>query len=1016
MSEKTYSESMQQPHSNDFRRARKEKVRSAVQLLLARAQSSISNATSTTHLSGTLHDIKQIAHRGPPLAVDDLPAFADAIVNLHGTINDREFLATRESFDADGTPSRRFNIFQNTTATSHQFIDLPTSPIVYKDLPHPPTGFLSTFHNASPTTVKEQTVSYAFRSADGSNYNVLFPSLGMAGQPYARSVPSTHIQALSSLPDPGVVFERLLRRRDNDFIPHPGGLSSLFFAFADIIIHNIFNTNASDWTINEASSYVDLSIIYGSGTEQVDNMRKKDGTGQIWDDGFADSRLLFMPPSVCVLAVLFSRHHNYVAQKILALNEGGSFTSPPPDETAPLLAQDDEIFHRARLVNTTFFVRIVLADYAGCILGLVRDGLTWRLDPLAPFRKPDHDVSPRGQGNVVSIEFNFLYRWHAAVSEEDEKWLNELVGKLFDHQDPTTVTIKELRDVVREKVVSSSDAQTWTFGGLQRGPDGRFSDNDLARLLQEAIERRAGAFRARGCPAALRPAEILAIEQGRKWAACTLNEFRKFIGLRPYKSFQEWNPDPVIHSAAEEIYGHIDNLELYVGVQAEETKPPMPGAGLCPGYTISRAILSDAVCLTRGDRFLTVDLTPYNLTSWGYQHCTDTTDNGSCGGMLNKLLFHLLPDQFPAGSTYVHFPFLTPDFMRQSLASWSTDLHYYDFRRPSQVENSEHQLNKLYMRRVEATSEEVGRIIVEETCPVASVTKMFSSLVEKASISANHNTRVVDITKDVINQMSVYWATNSVLGLPVTVFDSILAGHTVTQWYELFADVTRYVYLNDNPVHDWTLYRAALKATNGIMRYLRNRLKRHSDGKFSLGGAADMLVTSLITGNVQNDRFIAKVLEGVKQPDIETIAYSIFAETVPSALLFSATISSVVDYYADPGRKDELQKLIQLSTAPGDGTEHRVDEVYFSRIEKQPARMMFRTDLMSRDLFMKLAPRVVTAIFSLKNTSFPEAQMVFDGGLPASKVIQIPDLPVRSLMVARPSLGHDPKARNSKCV
>lgn len=44
-------------------------------------------------------------------------------------------------------------------------------------------------------------------------------------------------------------------------------------------------------------------------------------------------------------------------------------------------------------------------------------------------------------------------------------------------------------------------------------------------------------------------------------------------------------------------------------LQAEETKNPGPGAGLCPGYTISRAILADAVCLTRGDRFLTVDFT-----------------------------------------------------------------------------------------------------------------------------------------------------------------------------------------------------------------------------------------------------------------------------------------------------------------------------------------------------------------------------------------------------------------------
>lgn len=181
--------------------------------------------------------------------------------------------------------------------------------VVYKDLPHPPTGFLSAFRNAPSTAVDEQIVSYAFRSTDGSNYNVLLPTLGQAGQPYARSVPSTHIHTIPSLPDPGLVFDRLLCRRD-DFIPHPGGLSSLFFAFADLIIHSIFNTNTMDWAINDASSYLDLSIVYGTSVEQVDRMRQKDGSGKIWNDAFADSRLLFMPPSVCALAVLFSRHHN----------------------------------------------------------------------------------------------------------------------------------------------------------------------------------------------------------------------------------------------------------------------------------------------------------------------------------------------------------------------------------------------------------------------------------------------------------------------------------------------------------------------------------------------------------------------------------------------------------------------------------------------------------------------------------------------------------------------------------
>jgi hypothetical protein len=66
------------------------------------------------------------------------------------------------------------------------------------------------------------------------------------------------------------------------------------------------------------------------------------------------------------------------------------------------------------------------------------------------------------------------------------------------------------------------------------------------------------------------------------------------------------------------LYGHPDNIELYVGVQAEEAKKPFyPGSGLCPGFTISAAILSDAVALVRGDRFYTVDYSPASLTNFG---------------------------------------------------------------------------------------------------------------------------------------------------------------------------------------------------------------------------------------------------------------------------------------------------------------------------------------------------------------------------------------------------------------
>ena len=72
----------------------------------------------------------------------------------------------------------------------------------------------------------------------------------------------------------------------------------------------------------------------------------------------------------------------YVADKILSINEKSTFSLLPLTDSAARITQDDEIFNRARLVNTAFFMQVILRDYVGTILGMVRDGSTWRLDPL----------------------------------------------------------------------------------------------------------------------------------------------------------------------------------------------------------------------------------------------------------------------------------------------------------------------------------------------------------------------------------------------------------------------------------------------------------------------------------------------------------------------------------------------------------------------------------------------------------------------------------------------------------
>lgn len=108
--------------------------------------------------------------------------------------------------------------------------------------------------------------------------------------------------------------------------------------------------------------------------------------------------------------------------------------------------------------------------------------------------------------------------------------------------------------------------------------------------------------------------------QARKWGCCSLNEFRKFFGLKEYDTFEEINSDPEIADQLRHLYEHPDYVELYPGLVSEEPKVPMvPGAGICPTYTISRAILSDAVALVRGDRFYTVRKRKFSPL-WHWHH------------------------------------------------------------------------------------------------------------------------------------------------------------------------------------------------------------------------------------------------------------------------------------------------------------------------------------------------------------------------------------------------------------
>lgn len=103
---------------------------------------------------------------------------------------------------------------------------------------------------------------------------------------------------------------------------------------------------------------------------------------------------------------------------------------------------------------------------------------------------------------------------------------------------------------------------------------------------------------------------------------------------------------------------------------------------LLQGYTISRAILSDAIALTRGDRYFTHDFTPFNLTAWGFADCQRQPDAFGFGSALGRLFLRTLPEQFTENSTYAFFPLMTP----QAMTVYLKDLNLsdqYDMKRPT---------------------------------------------------------------------------------------------------------------------------------------------------------------------------------------------------------------------------------------------------------------------------------------------------------------------------------------------
>ncbi|OBR11300.1 linoleate diol synthase [Colletotrichum higginsianum IMI 349063] len=845
------------------------------------------------------------------------------------------------------------------------------------------------------TTLAEE---HKYRAADGSNNNIHSPKMGAAGTAYARSAPPIAYQNPNQ-PEPSLVFDMLFARGD-DFKPHPNKISSVLFYLATIITHDIFQTDGLSG-VNKTSSYLDLAPLYGRNQEEQDAVRTK-LDGRLKPDSFSSKRVLGFPPGVGVMLIMFNRFHNYIVTQLASINENNRFdrpTGPVPDpsDDAPEVPEkpesdvdqdsaeykayltkkaasdswnawakyDNDLFQTARLITCGLYVSIVLRDYVRTILNMNRTASSWALDPRTNEGKSIlRGETPEGTGNQVSVEFNLIYRWHCTISPKDDKWTQEMFAKELKHpSDPDKkvedFTLKEFGHAIRDwEQRIDEDPVKRGFADLKRGKDGSFREEDLAKIFKESVEDVAGSYGANRIPEIMKPIELLGIMNARKWNVSSLNEFREFFGLTRHPTFEDINPDPEVVKKLRYLYGTPDQVELYPGLVAEKAKPPMaPGSGLCGNFTMTRAILSDAVALVRGDRFYTIDYTPKNLTNWGFNQAS-YDHNVDQSHVLYKLVYRAFPNSFKQNSIYAHFPMTVPSenkkilesIDRAYLYSWdepktkTSTIPVFSHKAVSEILYNQTDFKVTWGEAIRHLVAQPGKEYGKNFCLAGDgkanmlnrtqirkalisgpweqevwrwYTHMTPKLLEQNSFPIRKGVNEVDIVRDVINLTNTRFNA-ALFCLPIKNEDSPWGVYTDQELYMVVATLFQSVFLDADVANSFKLRTIARELGQGLGKLMTVVVQAVAKAGFITDIVAKIREgeASLPTfGNHLIERLIA---DG---KDIDEVIWGTIMPVVTANVTNQSQVMALcIDYYLGEGKQylGELYDLAHQNTAEAD--------------------------------------------------------------------------------------------------
>jgi len=510
--------------------------------------------------------------------------------------------------------------------------------------------------SASPTKVSpaDDGRHLTARTADGTFNDLENPTMGSAGTRFGRNVPVelTYPENDWALlkPSPRTVSRELMTR--HEFLPATT-LNVLAGAWLQFMIRDWFSHGKSEtenpwklelveddpWTqerpmqimrtrkdpthlpedsspptyLNTETHWWDGSQLYGSNSETQKRVRSGgDGKLTVGPDGMLPRELVARASKepgfwvgLALLQTLFVLEHNAICDRLRAEYPSWS---------------DDELFDRARLINSALLAKIHTVEWTTGILGHPTMQIGMRANWWGVAGERLHRILGRISGSevisgipgspkdhygvpyAITEEFVAVYRMHPLVPDDFD--LRSVSGD--EH-----LQERNFREVAGPRVPEVLDQVPmkdllYSFGVAHPGA---ITLHNYPRFLQE-YERPDGILMDLAATDILRSREL---------GVPRYNEFRKLLHLPPVESFEELTDNPAWADELRRVYDNeVDRVDLTVGLYAE----PVP-EGFGFSDTAFRIFILMASRRLNSDRFFTTDYNAKIYTQTGLNWIDD---------------------------------------------------------------------------------------------------------------------------------------------------------------------------------------------------------------------------------------------------------------------------------------------------------------------------------------------------------------------------------------------------------